>query len=132
MTLSCYCDFDSEDADWFYTVANNFSVLDTKRSRKCCSCKTKINPGDTALEVYRNRSPSDRCNYIEESIYGDEVPLASWYMCEACGGLHFAVEDLGMCYAIGESIKDQIREFRAEEKYFAEKEKARIAKEPKV
>ena len=122
MSLSCTCDFDG-DFDWYYYSADDFSILDTKRSRKCCSCKTKIPVGSEVLRFRRYRSPSDRCNYIEEYIYGDEVPLTPWYMCEECGGLYFAVQDLNMCCDIGRSIKHQIAEYREEERYYAERMK---------
>ena len=113
MSLSCSCDNDG--ADWWYEPSSDFAVLATKRSRKCCSCGTKIKPGDEALYLRRWRSPSMRCNYIEESIYGEEVPLAPWFLCETCGGLYFAVQDLGMCCDISDNIAHQIREYRAEE-----------------
>ena len=108
MSLSCYCG-DGDGADWQYWPGKDFEVLDTKRSRKCCSCKKKISPGQTVVRFRRSRPPSDRCNYIEESIYGDEVPLANWYMCETCGGLYFAVEDMGMYCDIGEDMAEQIK-----------------------
>lgn len=111
MSLSCTCDLYGDEADWYYETADDFSVLTTKRSRKCCSCKTKIKPGEEVLKLRRYQQPSDRCNYIEESIYGGEVPLAAWYMCETCGGLYFAVTDLGMCCDIERDLKVQIREY---------------------
>lgn len=120
MSLSCTCDFDG-DSDRYYETADDFSALDTKRSRKCCSCKTKVKPGDEVLKLRRYRDPSDRCNYIEESIYGDEVPLAPYYMCETCGGLYFAVQDLGMRCDIERDLKVQIREYNAMVKHFEAK-----------
>jgi len=57
---------------------------------------------------------SDRCNYIEEAIYGDEVPLAVWYMCERCGDLYESITELGFCCDIGADLKKQIREYRAD------------------
>lgn len=110
MGISCDCD--SGNCDWYYQAGRDFSLLDTKRARKCCSCGTKIAPGDTVVEFRRWRSPTDRCNYIEESIYGDEVPLAPRFMCETCGGLYFAIEELGMCCNIDDNIAVQIKEFR--------------------
>ncbi len=113
MSLSCSCDADG--ADWYYEPAKDFSVLETKRGRKCCSCGAKIQPEEEVMKFRRWREPSDRCNYIEESIYGDEVPMAPWFMCETCGGLYLAVDDLGMCCDISENIAHQIKEYRAEE-----------------
>lgn len=115
MSLSCYCD--SDDADWYYEPADDFSVLDTKRSRRCCSCGEKIAVGEDVLRFRRFRSPNDEFG-IEESIYGDEVPLAPWYMCETCGGLFWAVQDLGMCCDITHNIAGQIKEYRQEEEVY--------------
>jgi hypothetical protein len=56
----------------------------------------------------RWRNPADD---IEDRIYGDEVPLAPWYMCETCGGLYMAIDDLDMCCDISEPIADQIMEY---------------------
>lgn len=96
MSLYCYC---GEDFDWFYEANTKFSILDTKRWRKCCSCKTRLDPGAEVLKFIRHRAPH---SYIEEAIYGDEVPLASMYMCEECGGLFMALEELGYCITLDE------------------------------
>lgn len=108
MSLSCYCE--SDEADWYFEAADDFIDLATKRGRKCSSCRTKIKPGETALEFKRWRPPSG-CNWIiEEAIHGDQVPLASWYMCEACGGLFLSVQELGMCCDITENVAQQIKD----------------------
>lgn len=112
MSLSCDCDFG--DVEWNYISPDDFSILNTKRWRKCCSCKAKILPGDIVGRFERFKEPQYD---VEESIYGygGEIPLAPWYMCETCVGLYWAVDDLGMCCDISESIAGQIKEYRAEE-----------------
>lgn len=106
MSLSCTCnDYDGDG--WFYTYSKDFSVLQTKRSRKCCSCQTKIKPGDDCMKFDRARNPQSD---VEDSIYGDEVPLASWYMCESCGGVFLSAIELGMCFDLDGNIKHQVRE----------------------
>jgi hypothetical protein len=110
MSISCQCDYDSDGADWFYDGIDDDAPLNTKRSRLCCSCHGKIKPGETARMIKRYRPPSDRCNYIEESIYGDEVPLANWYLCETCGDLVHALEERGLCFSINGNIQQQIKE----------------------
>lgn len=112
--ISCSCE-DYGNIEFWYIPADDFTPLKTKRRRRCCSCKTIIKPGEDVLAFRRWRAPSDRYNYIEESIYGDEVPLATWYMCEKCGGLYMAVADLGMCCDIAEDIATQIKEYRSAE-----------------
>jgi hypothetical protein len=114
MSLSCDCGYDYDDPDWWYSSTLKFSTLATKRGRKCCSCGAPIKPGDDMVEFTRWRGPKDD---IEERIYGEcgEISLASWHMCETCGGLAMAVEESGMCFSIGENIKTQIADYRAEE-----------------
>ncbi len=111
MSLSCSCgDFDGDG--WYYEWTPEFKPLKTRNARKCCSCGAKIKPGDDATEFRRQRGP---VTDIEERIHGDEVPLASWWMCETCGGLAMAIEETGMCFTLGESMKQQIADYRAEE-----------------
>lgn len=82
-------------------------MLNTKRSRKCCSCGCTIKPGEVVAEFLRTKRPE---NDIEERIYGDEVPLATWFMCEECGGLFMAIEDQGFCISLtkGESMRSLV------------------------
>lgn len=108
MSISCFCD--DYDPDWYYVARDDFEELNTKRSRRCCSCKSVLRQGDTVLKFVRWRSP---LTLIEESIKGDEVNIAPWYMCEVCGGLFFAIEEAGMCCDIRESLADQIKEYRS-------------------
>ena len=115
MSLSCDYNGDDCDAEWYWNQPTTEAPLATKRSRKCCSCGEKILPGHMAREITRHRPPSERCNYIEESIYGDEVPLASWYFCDPCSDLAESLAELGFCYTMGEPLKQQIAEYRAEE-----------------
>ena len=109
MSLSCSCE--NDNADWYYEHTNDFTVLDTKRSRKCCSCGKKLVPGDVVFKFRRWRPPSELHDFLEEAIYGDEVPLAPWFMCETCGGLFMAIDELGMCCDISENIAEQIKEY---------------------
>ena len=44
------------------------------------------------------------------SKLGDEVPMASWYMCEECGGVFLSVTELGMCFNLDGDIREQVRE----------------------
>lgn len=106
--MSLYCDTYDGDHDWYYS-ATDFVTLDTKRRRRCCSCKTVLTPGDDVVRLDRYRGPRDG---IEESIHGDEVPLAPWWLCETCGGLYMSLTDLEFCCDVSENIADQIREYR--------------------
>lgn len=114
MSLSCAYDGDTDGADWWWYQPADEAPLLTKRSRKCCSCKAKIAVGETARKILRCRPPTE----FEEmrGIACDEVPMADWYLCEKCGDLADSLEELGFCFSLGgQSLKDQIAEYRAEE-----------------
>lgn len=115
MSLSCASDeFDSDGYDWWWCWHREPITLQTKRSRKCCSCGEKINVGDAASRVERSRGPVTE---IEERICGDEVPMRPWYLCETCSDLALSLDELGFCFDLGgESLKDQIKEYREMEK----------------
>lgn len=123
MSLSCAIDSDGGDGcEWYYYAPpKDPAPLATKRSRRCCSCNTRIKVGDAATKFQRYRNPSERCNYIEERIYGDEVPLADWHMCETCSDLYASITELGFCCDIGEDLKQQIADYRAEERRYTER-----------
>lgn len=105
--LSCSC-YDGDDSEWMWTDSKEV-VLKTKRGRRCCSCNKMIKPGDVAVRFLRSR---DSNTDIEERIHGDEVPLASWFMCEECGDLFWALDELGFCISLGDaSMKSLVREY---------------------
>ena len=51
------------------------------RGKRCCSCGDMVRYSAKYIQVERWR---DYANDIEERIYGDDVPLASWVVCELC------------------------------------------------
>ncbi len=114
--MSIYCssggDWDG-DGDWYLYAPKDEAPLATKRSRKCCSCKTKIKVGDIARQVERARPPTEWEE--DRGIAYDEVFLAPWYLCETCGDLVESLTEIGYCYHLGvESIAYQIKEYIAE------------------
>lgn len=104
--LSCSCDF--EDDSWYYYTPSSFSTFSKKRRKRCCSCDKLIGIGAHCVRFMRHRPPiSD----IDERINGDEVPLASWYMCEWCGEMFFNLESLGYCIVLGDSMKENLEDY---------------------
>ena len=99
MTIGCLCD--TGDADWWWTLGDDFQPLGGKRRRRCHSCKTLVPLGADVVEVIRWKN--DEC--------GSEVSLASWYLCETCGGLAYALNGLNYCYDLDEPLKAQINEY---------------------
>ena len=108
MTLSCGCDYDADGAEWYYDSNGVFRALDTKRARRCRACKTPLKPGTTVLQIARWRGPRD---WIEESIHGEEVPLAPWHLCERCGDIYASLTELGFCVDLTESMDAQLAEY---------------------
>lgn len=109
MSLSCYC---GDDYDWYYTPADDYQKLDTKRSRKCVSCRDRIAVGATALrfECFGIAEPMS----IKERIYGDgnEYPMPDKWMCERCADLYFSLYELGFCINLGiDDMRDLVKEY---------------------
>ena len=115
MPLYCGCDdWDDTPPERWCRIGKDFSVLDAKRARRCCSCGKLIKPGDEVVAVRRWRSPKDE---VEFEIYGEDcwetgigVPLANWYLCEECGGIALALEELGWCFWPADNMRELARE----------------------
>ena len=107
MSLSCGCDYDG-DFEWYY-YPGVFKTLDTKNARRCKACKTPIKVGVGAYEFPRYRTPQE--GSIEERVYGDEVPMAYWYLCERCGDIYSSLTELGFCVDLTESMDAQLAEY---------------------
>ncbi len=129
MSLSCGTDYDGDDCDWWWHQPSDEAPLATKRSRKCVSCDAKIKVGDTARKIQRARPPTE----FEEmrGIACDEVPMSNWYLCETCGDLADSISELGFCYDLSESLKDQIAEYLREEANHKKYIEAKAGKEKK-
>lgn len=111
MSISCGCKWDADGEDWYYFCPDDFTKLSTKRSRRCISCGTKIQPGDECVKFQRERNPQ---HDVEVRIYGEggEIPMAPWFMCEECGGVYLSITELGYCINLkkGERMRDLARE----------------------
>jgi len=105
--LACSCDFD--DPSWWYEGVQPLKPLATKRWRRCCSCKDRIAVGDECGAIHRWRRPNE--GSIAERIYGDEEPLATWYLCERCDGLYASLDGLGFCNLIDQDLREVCREY---------------------
>ncbi len=110
MGISCSCDNNPDNAAWFYSIDYTKShILTVKRSRKCVSCKMHLALGDVVHPIKRYRSPR---HYIEEKIYGEEVPLATWYLCPTCFYIYRALDKVNACVDIGtDNLQDCLEEF---------------------
>lgn len=104
--LSCLCSYD--DGAWYYYSPQNFSAFHQKRRKRCCSCNQLIAIGSQSVRFARYRSAKSD---IEERIYGDEVPLAPFFMCEACGEIFFNLSVIGYCIFLGDNMQNLLSEY---------------------
>jgi hypothetical protein len=107
MSLTCEVNFDG-DCEWYYDPPKDFTTLDTKISRKCCSCGCHIKVGSLVLKYRRWHSPRAA---VQERIFGDEVPMSNKYMCKACGDLALNLNELGYCTPPGEDMRELVKEY---------------------
>lgn len=105
------CDFGYGDYDSWYTPAIEIAPLNTKRARRCKSCRDRIAVGDDCWSFSRWKNPG--YDTIEEKIYGEggEVPLATWYLCDRCAGLYESLDALGFCDLLGQDLRETCREY---------------------
>ena len=108
MSLSCVCG-DYDDEGWWFWPPNDYTLASVGRRNRCCSCKQLIERGSICTMFTRGRGPQSE---LEERINGDEIPLASWWMCERCSDLYFSLTELGFCITLGDSMLDLAREYR--------------------
>lgn len=123
MGLSCSCsEWDGEG--WYYVLQEKtiapgdskiprevevFFQLATKRSRRCCSCQSKIKPGELAL-VFKRWRGSTQFEY--DRLGWEEAKIAPWYMCEPCGEIYLNLEAVGYCVNIGDYMPHLLEEHR--------------------
>lgn len=111
MSLSCSCNEYDGDG-WYHYGADGYTTLDTKRWRKCCSCKALIRPGDLCAKFNRAQPTDDYLDPIKYKIWGgDECPLPPWFMCEGCADQYFNLEALGFCVTLGDNMMNLLREY---------------------
>ncbi|MBT4835902.1 MAG: hypothetical protein HON94_01005 [Methylococcales bacterium] len=114
MGLSCQCDFDDyvDDSSLiFWYRPDEYTVLNTSKRKRCCSCGELIDIGSTVIAFKRYRNPSSE---VEENIHGEygEIPLANKYQCEQCADIYFSLIELGFCFPYDDNVHDLLAEYR--------------------
>lgn len=101
----------SSGEGWYFIADDDFSTLNTKRARRCVSCKALIKPGSEVLRFDRWRGCE---SWVEEKIYSVEkgVPIASWYHCAACGEQALNLMALGYCINPDDNMIELLREYQ--------------------
>lgn len=123
MSLACQTDVDIDDPScfaWMWSSPTDHKPLQTKRSRKCCSCENRIALSDECIEFPRARTArTDIEERIHEYNWHDAigegaVPLASWYMCDRCGHQAHALLALGFTFDLGDSMQELVTEYKVQ------------------
>lgn len=102
MPLTCECPYE-DDCEWYWeTPRVDYVEMPVRARRKRCqSCDKVINHLATCVEF--TRFSFDEC--------GDEIPLASRFMCESCGDLFWSLHELGFCVGLGENMRELAKEY---------------------
>jgi hypothetical protein len=109
MGLSCTCEhWYGDPGTWAFYQPDDFTVLTTKRRRRCCSCKTLIDIGSYCLQFDRVRAPYTE---IEQEISGEEISISPWYMCEDCGEIYLNLSAINYCPSLNDNMHDLLTEY---------------------
>ena len=108
--LSCDCSDEWSGEGWCWFVPYDFTIYNKKRGKRCCSCKKIIiHKDDTCVEFTRMREPYTE---IEEKISGEEIDIASLFMCERCGEIFLNLTEIGYCLDItGDSMETNLKKY---------------------
>lgn len=107
--MSISCNIESDDAAWWWSTNKELTTYKKSVSKRCCSCKELIKPEQRCIPIERWRNPK---NEIEERIYGDDIPLARWFMCEACAPIFVKFLDMEVHINLGvDSLQSLLKEF---------------------
>ena len=121
--LTCSCPDPSGDpGEWWYFSPEDFTMLQTKRRRRCSSCKVLMDIGCECLEFKRERVPYTE---LEEEICGEEIPMSSLYMCSKCGEIFLNLEAAGYCLSPTDNMTDCLHEYWDVTGFEPNKEKAK-------
>ncbi|MBU2839457.1 hypothetical protein HF670_07750 [Acidithiobacillus thiooxidans] len=103
MTISCAIECDG--AAWWWSANMRLLPYDKNRGKRCCSCGDMVRRGAKYIQVERWR---DNANEVEERIYGDEVPLASWVVCESCAPISVKFYNMNVDLGLGVTNLDNL------------------------
>lgn len=105
--LSCGVD---DGCEHWWNMPDDFSTMPKfPRRRRCSSCRSLINPGDTVLELRCFRFPNSD---IEDRIYGDNGrETATLYACERCGEIMLNLDEAGFDFSPNDNAEELLREY---------------------
>ncbi len=104
--LSCSVDDDCES--WWNMPDDFIAMPRLPRRRRCSSCRSLINPGDTVLELRCFRFTNSD---IEERIYGESRETATLYSCERCGEIMLNLDEAGFNFSPNDNAEELLRDY---------------------
>lgn len=112
MALSCDTYFDDGECDWYWYWPSDFTTTSVGRRKRCRSCKQLIGICEDAVEIPRYRYAQSE---FEMNFYGEgcEIDMASWWMCEDCGGLMLSLLEHGYALSIDDDMRVLAKEHAA-------------------
>ena len=121
MTVSCECAYGG-DYEWFFSSPTDFTRQPIGRRHRCYSCRTVIPLYDDCGEFACER-PATEWEEIHLGWDGEQVEIASIWMCASCTGLFWALEELGYCVELekGERMRDLAKLTTDPERWHGEK-----------
>jgi hypothetical protein len=111
MPLSCSCDFDAEPGQKVTYGGSDFEPLETKKRKRCKSCKELIDIGSFCVRFDVYKIPEYE---VEINIYGEdgEMPMADIYFCETCGEIYHNLESVGFCVLPWDDMREMLRDYQ--------------------
>lgn len=112
MPLTCSCDEEPYPGMVIWHHPDDYTILDTTRRQRCCSCSDLIDLGAIIGISHRYKIPDTD---LECLIHGEdgEIHRADKYICEECLDLFYSFDELGFCVFAGENQKNLIKEYKA-------------------
>lgn len=110
MGLSCECpEYDHEPGSKWWEPGN-YTTLDTKKRKRCCSCGELIEIGAIVVKVTRIKIADTE---IEERIFGEggEIGLAPHYLCEKDADIFFSLDELGFCITPYDNMSEHLSQY---------------------
>ena len=116
MSLSCSCDWDDGDPDWYWWPPKDYWTYGRAIGKRCCCerCNNIVHKGDTCGQVLRTRQGTEweHDHGIADEDDPESVNLASAFMCEKCVDLFFSFEELGFeCVSPYEDMRGLAKEY---------------------
>ena len=100
--LSCSCEFDIEIDEPFHYIPKEFVVFKKLRRKRCISC----------AELIEHKSECVEFKWQKQDESGNEIEMASTFMCGDCGEKYLNLTSIGYCIDLGENMEYYMEQYR--------------------